>query len=272
MNSNHDHVLDYDYEFLLVELDRSSGVLTVTLDRPEVRNALNGELVDELCDAIGWSDADERVRVVLLRGAGKDFCAGADLQALLELGEAGVSEQMEDADAIRDLFLIVRRVGLPVIAAVHGNALAGGCGLATACDVVLASDEARFGYPEVNIGFVPAMVMTMLRRAVGEKRAFDLIATGRKIDAEEAANYGLVQHVYPKKEFDDRVDQYAAKLAEKSATALALSKRLLYRTELHSFEASIRAGAELNVLARMTDDYRAGIEQFLSSRRKENAD
>ncbi len=86
MNSNHDHMLDYDYEFLVVELDRSSGVLTVTLDRPEVRNALNGELVDELCDAIGWSDADERVRVVLLRGAGKDFCAGADLQALLELG------------------------------------------------------------------------------------------------------------------------------------------------------------------------------------------
>ncbi len=259
---------EYSYELLVVELENSSGVATVTLDRAEKRNALNGMLVDELSDAIAWADADERVRVILLRGAGVDFCAGADLQALQEMTEASVEEQMEDADALGDLFLIIRRVGIPVIAAVHGNALAGGCGLASACDIVLAADDARFGYPEVNIGFVPAMVMAMLRRAVGEKRAFDLVATGRIIGAEEAERFGLVQHVYPQPEFDDRCDAFAAELAEQSASALALSKRLLYQTELHSFEAAIRAGAELNVLARLTDDYRAGVEKFIKSKRK----
>lgn len=259
---------EYSYDLLMVELDNTSGVATITLDRPEKRNALNGELVDELSDAIAWADADERVRAVLLRGAGKDFCAGVDLQALLDMADASVDEQLEDADALADLFLIIRRVGTPVVAAVQGNALAGGCGLATACDIVLAADDARFGYPEVNIGFVPAMVMAMLRRAVGEKRAFDLIATGRIIGAEEAERYGLIQHVYPQAEFDDRADEFAASLAGRSASALALSKRLLYQSELHSFEAAVRAGAELNVLARLTDDYRAGVEEFLSSKKK----
>ncbi len=262
---------EYGYDLVVVRLDGPSGVATITLNRPEKRNALNRILIDELSDAIAWADADEGVRVVLLQGAGKDFCAGADLEALQELGEAGVYEQIEDADALGDLFLIMRRVAIPIVAAVHGHALAGGCGLATACDVVLASDEARFGYPEVNIGFVPAMVMTMLRRAVGEKRAFDLIATGRIIDAEEAERYGLIQHVYPAGEFTDRSDQFAVDLARHSASALALSKRLLYQTELHSFEASIRAGAELNVLARMTDDCKAGVKRFVRSKRK-NAD
>lgn len=259
---------DYEYEQLVVELDNSTGVVTLTMNRPAKRNALNAQLVDELADAIAWSDADERVRVVLLRGAGKDFCAGADLEAMKDLADASVSEQMMDADALGDLFLIMRRVSVPVVAAVQGHALAGGCGLASACDLVLASSEARFGYPEVKIGFVPAMVMAMLRRAVGEKRAFDLVVSGRLFGAAEAERYGLVQHVYEAGEFDDACDEFAAGLAERSATALALSKRLLYETELHSFEAAIRAGAEINVLARMTEDCREGVERFLESRRK----
>lgn len=261
---------DYEYEQLLVELDNSTGVVTLTLNRPEKRNALGALLVDELADAIAWSDADERARVVMLRGAGVDFCAGADLEALRDLDEASVSEQMEDADAMGDLFLIMRRVGVPLVAAVHGHALAGGCGLASACDIVLASSEARFGYPEVKIGFVPAMVMAMLRRAVGEKRAYELVVSGRQIGAEEAERYGLVQHVYGPEEFDAACDEFAAELAGRSATALALSKRLLYGTELHSFEAAIRAGAELNVLARMTEDYREGLERFFAARRKKD--
>lgn len=261
---------DYDYDLLSVELDNATGVVTLTLDRPEKRNALNAVLVDELSDAIAWADADERVRVVLLRGAGKDFCAGADLEAMKELRAAGVSEQLEDADALGDLFLIIRRVSVPVLAAVQGHALAGGCGLASACDIVLASSEARFGYPEVKIGFVPAMVMAMLRRAVGEKRAYELVVSGRLIAADEAERYGLVQHVYAADEFDAASDEFAAGLAGSSATALALSKRLLYQTELHSFEAAIRAGAEINALARMTEDYRDGVEKFLESRRKKD--
>ncbi len=257
---------EYSYDSLVVELDDSTGVVIIRLNRPEKRNALNALLVDELSDALAWTDADERVRVVVLRGEGKDFCAGADLQMLSDLAEAGVEEQLADADALGDLFLIIRRIGVPVVAAVHGHALAGGCGLATASDIVLASDDARFGYPEVKIGFVPAMVMTMLRRAVGEKRAFELIVTGRTIGAEEAERYGLVQHVHPAREFEESSIRYAGKLAERSPSSLALSKRLLYETELHSFEAAIRAGAELNTLARMTEDCREGVRRFLESR------
>lgn len=256
------------YETIKVEVDEATGVATISLSRPEVRNALSAVLVDELADAVAWADADERVRAILLRGEGKDFCAGADLAALSEMMAASVEEQLGDADALGDLFLILRRVERPVVAAVHGHALAGGCGLATACDIVLAAEDARFGYPEVRIGFLPAMVMTMLRRAVGEKRAFDLVATGRIIDARTAESYGLVHHVFPADEFEARSREFLEELAKHSPSAIALSKRLLYETERHSFEASIRAGAEINVLARMTEDYREGVRMFLESRRK----
>jgi methylglutaconyl-CoA hydratase len=257
------------YGTIAVDIDESTGVATISLSRPEKRNALSSELVDELSDALGWADADERVRVVLLRGEGKDFCAGADLEALSDMMDAGVEEQLADADALGDLFLILRRIEVPVVAAVRGHAVAGGCGLATACDIVLAASDARFGYPEVKIGFLPAMVIAMLLRAVGEKRALDLVVTGRLIDAETAERYGLVQHVYASASFDEKSREFAEALAEHSASAVALSKRLIYQTERHSFEAAIRAGAELNALARMTEDYREGVRRFLESRREE---
>ncbi|UCF19895.1 MAG: enoyl-CoA hydratase/isomerase family protein [Gemmatimonadota bacterium] len=255
------------YDSLTVEIDAPTGVATVSLNRPERRNALSGELVDELADAMAWADADERIRVILLKGVGKDFCAGADLAELSEMLEAGVEEQLADADALGDLFLILRRIGKPVVAAVHGHAVAGGCGLATACDIILASDDARFGYPEVKIGFLPAMVIAMLRRAVGEKRAFELVVSGRIIEARSAEAYGLVHHVFPAAEFEQRCKEYVEELADRSASAVALSKRLLYQSERHSFEAAIRAGAEMNVLARLTEDYREGVRSFVEARR-----
>lgn len=256
------------YESIKVEVDGSSGVATISLNRPDKRNALSPILIDELADAVAWSDADERVGAILLRGEGSDFCAGADLQSLADMMEAGVEEQLADADALGDLFLILRRAETPVVAAVHGHALAGGCGLATACDIVLAADDARFGYPEVKIGFVPAMVIAMLRRSVGEKRAFDLVTTGNIVDARTAEHYGLVQHVFPTAEFEQRGRQFVEDLAGHSGSAVALCKRLIYQTERHSFEAAIRAGAEINALARLTEDYRKGVHGFLESRRK----
>ena len=266
MNSEDRKKAESGYEVLIVELDGRTGVVTISLNRPEVRNALNALLVDELADAIAWADADERVRAILLRGEGRDFCAGADLGALSDMMDAQVEEQMADADALGDLFLIMRRVAVPVVAAVHGHAVAGGCGLATACDIVLAAEDARFGYPEVKMGFLPAMVITMLRRAVGEKRAFELITSGRIVDAKTAERYGVVQHTYPSEEFEERSRSFVEELAGNSASAVALCKRLLYETELHSFEAAIRAGAEMNVLARMTEDYREGVRDFLEKR------
>lgn len=262
---------DGGYETIGVQVDGSTEVATISLSRPEVRNALSGVMVDELADAVAWADADERVGAILLRGEGSDFCAGADLKALSEMIGANVQDQMADADALGDLFLIFRRISTPIVAAVHGHAVAGGCGLATACDIILASETAKFGYPEVKIGFVPAMVIAMLRRAVGEKRALDLVLTGRIIEAQTAAGYGLVQHVYAAGEFEERVGEFMVQLAGRSRSAVALSKRLLYQSERHSFEAAIRAGADINVLARLTEDYQEGVRDFLEKRRGRGA-
>ena len=164
------------YQTILYQVDR--GVARITLNRPEKRNALNPEITAELKDAIAHSD-----QLILLSGAGADFCSGADLSGLQSMFEAGVMDHLSSARALAELFLAMRRHPRPIIAAVRGRALAGGCGLATAADIVLASESARFGYPEVNIGFVPAMVMAILRRSVSEKRAFELLATGETISA-----------------------------------------------------------------------------------------
>ena len=152
-----------------------AGIARLTLNRPEKRNALNPELLAALSEYLVSAARDPSVRVVLINGAGVDFCSGADLGEFARASEAGVLDHLSKARQIADLFLQMRRHPRPIVAAVRGRALAGGFGLATACDLVLASESARFGYPEVNIGFVPAMVMALLRRSAGEKRAFELL-------------------------------------------------------------------------------------------------
>src|SRR2546421_888622 len=202
-------------------------VARITLNRPEKRNALDEQIVAEIKAALREAANDSNARVVLLAGAGKDFCSGADLAALQRLSEATVMENLADARHLADLFIEMRRHPRPVVAAVRGRALAGGCGLATACDLVLAAESAQFGYPEVNIGFVPAMVMAILRRSVSEKRAFEMITTGEIISAATAREYGLVNRVFPDATFEQDVEVYVAKLAAKSSSALMLSKQLL---------------------------------------------
>src|SRR5690606_29042569 len=156
----------------------------------------------------------------------------------------------------------IRRCDRPVVAAVQGRALAGGCGLAIACDLVLAAESARFGFPEVQIGFVPAMVMAILRRNVGEKRAFDLVSTGRTVSATEAERLGLLNRVINDKNFSAEVEAFVTALASRSETALRLIKRLLYSQDTMGYEAAIRAGSMVNVLARSSEDARGGIERF----------
>lgn len=255
-------------ELVRSEIEAAAGIARVFLARPAQRNALSAELVEALKDTLALADADERIRVVALGGDGPDFCAGADLRELREIVDGGVLASLADADALGDLFLLVRRMEKPVVAVVQGRALAGGCGLASACDLVLATEEARFGYPEVTIGFVPAMVMAMLRRSMGEKRALAMVATGRIIDADTARLYGLVHEVYPAEEFPERVDRFLEDLAAHSASAVGLSKRLLYQMDGMSFEAAIRAGGSVNVIARMTDDCREGVRRFLERSRQ----
>ncbi len=201
--------------------------------------------------------------MIAIAGEGPDFCAGADLAEVQASVEEGVMASLADAEALGELFTLLRKLEKPVVAAVHGRALAGGCGLATACDLVLAAESARFGYPEVRLGFVPAMVAAILRRNLGEKRAFELMAVADVISASEAASLGLVNRVYDEAEFESSVTDFLAELARRSASALALTKRLLYGTETQSFEAAIATGAEVNALARMTEDCQAGIRKFL---------
>lgn len=244
------------------------GVAVVTLNRPDKRNALDDRTVAELDHALAGFDEDDDVRVVLLRGAGPDFCAGADLAQLEKVAAgAGPLENLADARRLGALLIRMRRARMPIVAAVHGHAFAGGAGLASACDLVLASESARFGYPEVKLGFVPAMVMALLRRAVGEKVAFELVTSGEPIDAARARELGLVNRVLPDDGFEAASLEYVRELAGRSASAVQLSKRLLYGMDGLSFEEAIGRGAEINVLARMTPDTRDGVRAFLEKKK-----
>src|SRR5919112_244754 len=238
-------------------------IALVTLNRPEKRNALNDELIAGLKEALRDADAREEVRAVLLTGAGADFCSGADLSALRKISGGSVADNLEDARSLMELYALIRHVRVPVVAAVRGRALAGGCGLATACDLIVATRSARFGYPEVKIGFIPAMVMAILRRNVSEKRAFELITRGAEITAAEAERIGLINHVYDDATFDAEVEAYASGFEKVSRSAVMLSKRLLYHMDAMTFDAALQAGVDVNAIARMTEDCRQGIARFL---------
>lgn len=248
-------------EQVLYSVDGTRALLT--LNRPEKRNALNDAVISGLKEYLRRAQEDEGVRVVVITGAGADFCSGADLSALQKISQSSVMENLEDARSLMELFALIRRVRVPVVAAVRGRALAGGCGLATACDMVLASRGARFGYPEVKIGFVPAMVMAILRRNVSEKRAFELITRGAEISAEEAASFGLINQVFDEDDFETGVSSYVSSFENMSSSAVALSKYLLYHIDGMAFDAALQSGADLNAIARMTEDCQAGIARFL---------
>jgi methylglutaconyl-CoA hydratase len=249
--------------YATVLVGREGAVARLTLNRSDKRNALSAELVADLKAALREADADDGVRVVAISGAGKDFCSGADLSALKKIAGASVMENLADVDELAELFLLPRRMRKPVVACVRGRALAGGCGLATACDMVLAAEGAQFGYPETRIGFVPAMVMAITRRNVSEKRAFELLVRGLPFSAPEAERMGLINQVFPDDAFDAQADAVLADLAERSPSAVQLAKRLLYNSDALGFEAAVRAGADVNVVARMTEDMQAGVARFL---------
>jgi methylglutaconyl-CoA hydratase len=194
---------------------------------------------------------------VHLDAEGDDFCAGIDIAAMAKLVDEPAEVQRQDAEALGRVYLAARALMKPVVCSVRGRALGAGAGLVLACDVALAHQDAEFGFPEVRMGFVPAIIMPMLRRTVGEKRAADLILSGRVIDAEEAEAIGLVSRVLPAASFDGDVEAMLAGLARSSATSLALTKWLLYKLDALSFEDGIAAGIVTNVEARATDDFRA---------------
>jgi methylglutaconyl-CoA hydratase len=203
------------------------------------------------------------VRVVVLRGAGKDFCAGADLDELLASAERSLAENEAAALRLGTVFRRIRELPKPVLAMVHGRALAGGAGLATACDLVIAAASAQLGYPEIQRGFAPAMVMALLRRLVGEKIALDLVLTGRILSAEEARSAGLVTRVEADSDLERESLVLAARLAAASATALGITKRLFYELDTRTLADGIVLGARVNAVARSTPDFRQAIAAFL---------
>ena len=240
----------------------------ITLARPEKKNALDRATADELAEAF-FALSESTVRVVALEGEGADFCAGADLAALEQMLDAPRQAHIDDAKALGHVFHTIRRMEKPVVALVRGRAYAGGAGLAMACDIVLAHEDARFGYPEVTIGFVPAMVMTLLRRSVGEKQAFELVSTGRIIRAEEAQALGLVSRVFATREFDQRSEGVLRQLAEQEPSAMAATKKLFYKLDSLEFLDGISAGIVANADARATPAFRAGVQKF-TTRKKDN--
>jgi len=246
-----------------VVIEVAEGVLTATLNRPEKKNAIDTPMIEAILAMLERADLDAGVRAVALRGAGSDFSAGMDLNELLASADHALEANRAAALRFAEIFARMRRIPKPAVALVRGRALAGGCGLATACDLVLAAESATFGYPEVQRGFVPALVMTLLRRAVGEKIAFDLAATGRVLSASEAAAIGLVSRVYEDADFEEQAGEVLRALATSSATALALTKQQFYQLDGLPFEEGLRLGADVNAVSRTTPDFRAALEAFL---------
>jgi methylglutaconyl-CoA hydratase len=238
----------------------------ITLARPEKKNALDRATADELAEAL-FRLSEAPVNVVALDADGPDFCAGADLSALEEMLDAPRQAHIDDAKALGHVFHTIRRMEKPVVALVRGRAFAGGAGLATACDIVLAHEDARFAYPEVTVGFVPAMVMTMLRRSVGEKQAFDLVSTGRVLSAEEAKSIGLVSRVFPAREFDTVSSAVLEQLAKQPPSAMAATKSLFYKIDNLAFLDAISAGIIANADARATPAFREGVKRFTSRKK-----
>jgi methylglutaconyl-CoA hydratase len=243
-----------------------AGVHTILLNRPEKRNALTPQLIEELTQALEAAGGNPHCRVVIITGAGSAFCAGLDLEVLRANVEAGEEAALEDAERIARLFRTLHECPRPTIAAVNGAAVAGGMGIATICDLTLAVPEAKFGYTEVRIGFIPAIVSAYLRMQIGDKRARDLLLTGRLMSAQEAAALGLVTRVVPEPELMREARSVAEKLTRNSPAAMAATKRLVSRFAerrlLDDVEAAIRASVQM----RAHGEFREGVTAFLEKR------
>jgi methylglutaconyl-CoA hydratase len=247
-------------------LTHEAAVAFITFNRPDKRNAISYELIDELLAALGKVEQSD-AQVLILTGAGKAFCAGMDLDNLKSLTGRTPEENVKDSQTMGLLFRSIYEFPKPTIAAVNGPAIAGGCGIATLCDFTLASREAKFGYTEVRIGFLPAIVSTFLLRQIGEKQARDLLMTGRIISADEAYRIGLVNEVVDPETLIPRARELAAQLMENSPASLAATKQLLTGYSFEELNARIKAAVDANARIRSTADFREGISSFLEKRK-----
>ena len=239
-------------------------ICRISLSRPEKRNALDDLLVDELTRAFLDASKNSDVKVIILAGEGKAFCAGADLAYLQKLSTYDFNQNLEDSKKLMRLFHLIYTMRKPVIAEVNGAAIAGGCGLATACDIVVASEDSTFGYTEVSIGFIPAIVMTFLVRRIGEGRARDLALTGRILDAKEAHALGIVNEIVPHTGLGVRVREIAESLCVNgSASSMGLIKEMFSKMDGLNFSDLLEYAANMNAAMRMSEDGKKGMASFL---------
>ncbi|MFC4872677.1 enoyl-CoA hydratase/isomerase family protein [Negadavirga shengliensis] len=240
----------------------------LTLKRPDKKNALNGQMVNEIHQSLDHFEKEDAVKVLVIRAAGDVFCSGADLGYLEQLKDFSYEENLEDSHLLRSLFEKIYRFPKVVIAQVHGAAIAGGCGLANVCDFVFATDNSEFGFPEVKIGFLPALVMVFLKEKIGTAKARQLLLTGDMINAEEALKMGMVFRVVEKKALEGEVKAFAQKLIhENSGESLASIKKMLALLPGKSLDEGLRYAAEMNARARNTDDCKKGIAAFLNKQK-----
>ena len=252
------------YATLLLEF--SGEIAKITLNRPDKRNAINTQMISELQTAL---DAIEKShsRVVIVTGAGKAFCAGMDLDMLAAITKQSPAENQEDARRIAKMLRRIWSFPRPMIAAVNGAAYAGGCGIATLCDFTLAAPDAKFGYTEVKIGFLPAIVSVFLTRQIGDKRSRDLLLTGRLIEATEAKEFGMVTEVVPSEHLMDRALALAADLIAASPSSLARSKQLLTSAAAAGVDHDLERAILENARIRCTPDFKEGVASFLEKRK-----
>ena len=247
-----------------VEMSVENRVATIALNRPDKRNALNAEVVTELKEAFYSSNNDE-VKAIVLKGNGDAFCAGADLSYLKSLQTNTFEENLADSNHLKELFDIIYHHPKVVIAMVTGHAIAGGAGLATVCDFTFSVPDAKFGYTEVNIGFIPAIVSVFLIRKLGEAKSRDLLLTGKLIDANKAMNIDLINKVFDSEIIEDKTYEFAQKLISRtSGDSIALTKQLISQVQSLSIRDGFNLAAEMNAKARATEDCQRGITAFLN--------
>jgi len=247
-----------------LEIEEQGGITTVRLNRPEKRNALGPALLSEIHAAFSSLGARKDISVIILEGAGKAFCAGADLEYLEHMSGFSIQENHQDSLHLKTAFHAVYTCPKPVIAKVHGPAIAGGCGLATVCDFIIAGESAIFGYSEVKIGFIPAIVMVYLLRKIGDTKARRLLLSAENISAIEAERIGLITQCVPDGELNNAVQTLAETLLKNSSSSMALTKDMLANLHGMSLEAGLNYAASMNAFTRMTDDCKHGIQSFLN--------
>ena len=252
--------------FETLTLEFTGQLATLTLNRPDKRNAISSRMLSELQSALEEIE-NGHTRVAIITGAGKAFCAGMDLEMLSAIATQSAAENMEDSRRMAKLFRRVWSFSKPLIAAVNGAALAGGCGLATLCDFTVVVPEAKFGYTEVKIGFLPAIVSVFLTRQVGDKHARDLLLTGRLVDAAEALKLGLVSEIVPRERLMDRARELADVLIAASPVSLTRAKRLLTSAAAASVDQDLERAILENARIRCTADFREGLASFLEKRK-----